>query len=339
MARTSALRSVWPARPAPARVGLVGFGTVGRSVARILESRADERLRLARICVRNAARPRPAWLHAEVDWTARFDDLLAPDIDIVVELVGGLSPAREWVTRALLAHKSVVTANKQLVAEEGGRLAALASRQRRQLRYGASVAGGVPVIDAIRQGLSGDRLRRITGVLNGTCNYVLTRIEEAGVAFEDALAEAQARGYAEADPSADIDGLDARAKLAILCRVGLEHSVRPADIPCTSIACVTARAFAAAHAEGKTIRQVSRAEIVGVPGSSDTRVTASVGPELLPRDSILARVSGCENAVVVTGEFGGDTVYAGRGAGGDATGVAVISDLLAIAGTQTGGIR
>jgi homoserine dehydrogenase len=261
------------------------------------------------------------------------------------------------VTRALLAGKSVVTANKQLVAEEGRRLGALAGRQRRQFRYGASVAGGVPILDAVRLGLAGDRLTAIAGVINGTCNYVLTRMEEAGIAFGEALAEAQARGYAEADPAADVEGFDARAKLAILCWVGFDTGVAASAIPCVSIAGVTPRDFAAARARGATIRQVSRAAVrrfgedeappdarraspgLSRPGPSGGTIRTSVGPELVPLDSPLARVRGCENAIVVTGEFGGDTLYAGRGAGGDATAVAVVSDLLAIASTQTGGLR
>jgi homoserine dehydrogenase len=238
--------------------------------------------------------------------------------------------------RALLAGKSVVTANKQLVSHEGRRLAALATRQRRQLRYGASVAGGVPVLDALRLGLAGDRLTAITGVINGTCNYVLTRIEEAGIPFGEALAEAQRLGYAESDPTADIDGLDARAKLSILCAVGFEADVPPSQIACRSIAAVAPSDFADARRRGATIRQVSRAAVT--PGGG--RICASVQPELVPIDSPLARVRGCENAVLVTGLFGGDTLYAGRGAGGDATGVAVVSDLLAIANSHsTGGLR
>lgn len=335
MARTSALRSVWPAR-SPVRVGLVGFGTVGTAVARILDQRADETLRLARVCGRDESRPRPASLPAGAEWTARFDELLAPDIDVLVELVGGLSPAREWITRALLAGKSVVTANKQLVSQEGRRLAALAARQRRQLRYGASVAGGVPILDALRLGLAGDRLTAIRGVINGTCNYILTRIEETGIPFEHALAEAQSLGYAESDPSSDIDGLDARAKLSILCAVGFDVDVPTQDIPCASIAGIGPSDFANARRLGGTIRQVSRATVA--PDGATVR--ASVGPEVVPIDSPLARVSGCENAVLVTGQFGGDTLYAGRGAGGDATAVAVVSDLLAIANTHfTGGLR
>lgn len=328
MARTA--RGPSQAALDPVGVGLIGCGTVGSTVAKRLTGGEYEGLRLVRICERDASRPRPSWLDPDVEWTCRFDDLLASDIDILVELVGGVSPAREWVSRALVAGKSVVTANKQLVAEEGPTLLALAARQRRQFRFGASVAGGVPVIEAIREGLAGDHLTSIAGVLNGTCNYILTRIEASGAPFADALREAQACGYAEADPTADVDGLDARAKLAILCRVGFGLDVRPAQIRCASIAGIAPEDFVDARRRGLTIRQVSRAERRTRTGK---HVQASVGPALVPLDSPLARLQGCENAVIVTGQYGGDTLYAGRGAGGDATAVAVVSDILAIAGT------
>lgn len=315
---------------APAvRVGLVGCGTVGGEVARALAAGTYESLRLVRVCGRAGSRPRPGWLGADVEWTTRFEDLLAGDVDVLVELVGGLSPAREWARATLLAGKSVVTANKQLVAEEGAGLLALAARQRRHFRFGASVAGGVPVLEAIGHGLAGDRLTAITGVVNGTCNYVLTRMEEARVPFDEALREAQAAGFAEADPRNDIDGADARAKLAILCRVGFGQSVPPSQIACRSIAGITPADFTDAAAQGTTIRQVARAVREG-----GGRVEASVGPEHIPADSPLARARGPENVVIVTGERGGDTVYAGRGAGGAATAVAVLSDLLSIAAAR-----
>jgi homoserine dehydrogenase len=288
----------------------------------------DPRLRLVRVCARAGGRARPDWLARSVGWSDRFDSLLAPDIDVVIELVGGVEQARQWTRLALLAGKSVVTANKQLVAEHGPEILSLAARQRRAFRYEGAVAGGVPIIRAVQDGLAGDWLLRVTGILNGTCNYVLSRMEQDGLVFAEALAEAQARGFAEADPTADIEGLDARAKLAILCGVGFGARVRPAEIPCASIARITAEDLARARASGRTIRQVSSAEREeGQPG----RVKASVGPTLVPLDGPLARAQGCENVVIVTGELGGDTVFAGQGAGGNATAVAVLSDALAIA--------
>ncbi|MBE3135618.1 MAG: homoserine dehydrogenase, partial [Acidobacteria bacterium] len=242
------------------RVGLIGFGTVGQAVTRVLSRSHQDRLCLARVCTRPGGRSRPPWLPRDIGWTDAFDTLLAPDIDVVVELVGGVAPAGTWIRRALEAGKSVVTANKQLIAESGPELLALAARQRRQLRFEGAVAGGVPVIRAVQDGLAGDRLVRITGVLNGTCNYILTRIEAAGLPFAAALAEAQALGYAEADPSADVEGFDARAKLAILCAIGLGVWVNPRDIPCASIAGLGPDDFRDARVAGCTIRQVSRAE-------------------------------------------------------------------------------
>lgn len=310
------------------RIGLIGFGTVGQAVARRLTDGRDKRLRLVRVCARAGGRTRPDWLARSVGWSDRFDSLLAPDIDVVIELVGGVDQARRWVHLALLAGKSVVTANKQLVAEHGPEIHSLAARQRCAFRFEGAVAGGVPIIRAMQDGLAGDRLVRVSGILNGTCNYVLSRMERGGMAFAEALAEAQAHGFAEADPTADIDGLDARAKLSILCGVGFGVRVRPGEIPCASIARVTANDLARARASGCTIRQVSSAERDEErPGS----VKASVGPTLVPLDGPLARAHGCENVVTVTGELGGDTVFVGQGAGGNATAVAVISDTLAVA--------
>ena len=310
------------------RAGLIGFGTVGQAVARRLTGGRDSRVRLVRVCTRAGGRPRPAWLPRSVGWSDRFDLLLAPDVDVVIELVGGIEQARRWAHRALLAGKSVVTANKQLVAEHGPEILSLAARQHCRFRYEGAVAGGVPIIRAVQDGLAGDRLLRVTGILNGTCNYILSRMDRGGLSFADALAEAKAGGFAEADPAADIEGLDARAKLAILCSVGFGVRVRPAEIPCQSIAHITAEDLARARASGRTIRQVSSAEREEAqPG----RVKASVGPTLVPLDGPLARAEGCENVVIVAGELGGDTVFAGQGAGGNATAVAVISDVLAIA--------
>jgi homoserine dehydrogenase len=309
-------------------VGLIGFGTVGQSVARRLAANRDARARLVRVCGRPGGRTRPHWLPAPVDWTTSFNRLLASDVDVIVELVGGLHPAREWARSALLCGKSVVTANKQLVAEHGPELTSLAARARRDFLFEAAVAGGVPVIRAVQDGLAGDRIVRIAGILNGTCNFILTRMEDEGVAFDEALRDAKARGYAEADPTADVNGLDARAKLAILCGVGFGIRVRPSEISCASIAGLTASDLTRARAAGRAIRQVSMADLVD---GKQPRVRASVGPAPVPIDSPLARCRGPQNVVVVTGTYGGEVVLAGQGAGGDPTAVAVVSDIFAIA--------
>jgi homoserine dehydrogenase len=202
---------------APARrVALVGFGTVGRAVAKILGQRKDGLLRLTHVCNRNVERKKQAWgtelsIPSDVIWTDDLQAILDSDADIVVELIGGLHPAEDLVRGALNAGMSVVTANKQLIARHGPDLLQLAGATGCQLEYGASVAGGVPVLPALRTGLCGDRLHGIAGILNGTCNYILSRIETARIPFSEALEEAQALGYAEADASEDLDGGDARA--------------------------------------------------------------------------------------------------------------------------------
>jgi homoserine dehydrogenase len=306
-------------------VALLGFGTVGQSVARLLLS-SSAPLTLTHIFNRDVARKRVDWAPPGVTWTERFEDVLAPEVDIVVEVVGGLDPAGCWLRQALAAGKSVVTANKQLMAHEGGELLRLAAQHRVHLGFEAAVAGGIPVIRAIREGLAGDRLVRITGILNGTCNYMLTRMEADNLSFDAALGEAQQRGFAEADPTDDLDGYDARAKLCVLTRVGLALALRPADVPCRSIRPLSDVDFIYAHRLGYTIRQVSRVE----RQADGAEVAAAVEPALVRRGSVLSRVRGSENLVLTVGERGGETGFSGRGAGGDPTAVAVLSDVLSI---------
>ena len=238
------------ARPkAACRVALIGFGTVGRAVTKILcetvlGENGDGSLRLTHICNRNVERKKQAgWVPSDVIWTDDFHVVLDSDADIVIELIGGLSPAGEIVRGALQAGKSVITANKQLIARHGPELLQLASAKGVRLEFGASVAGGVPVLPALRTGLCGDRLHGIAGILNGTCNYILSRIESARIPFSEALEEAQARGFAEADASEDLDGGDARAKLAILALAGLQAHVAPESIRARTIRTVEAVDF------------------------------------------------------------------------------------------------
>ena len=312
-------------------VALVGFGTVGSAVARILCDGAHRGLRLTHVCNRGVARKKVDWAPRGVTWTEDIDVVLGSDADVVVELIGGLEPAASWIRRALEAGKSVVTANKQVIAQAGADLEALARRRKVQLGFEAAVAGGIPIIHGLRQGLAGDRLFRILAILNGTCNYILTRMEAGGAAFDAALREAQELGYAEADPSADVDGQDAQAKLAILSAVGLRCPIAPDDIPLRTITTVDAIDFVYARRLGCTIRQVSRAQ-----RGADGRVCAGVQPMLAPQSSALARVSGSGNIVVVEGERGGETAFSGHGAGGGPTAVAVVSDLEAVAAGSGG---
>jgi homoserine dehydrogenase len=246
-------------------------------------------------------------------------------------LIGGLSPAEELVRNALGKGKSIVTANKQLIARHGPELLQLAAANGCKLEFGASVAGGVPVLPALRTGLCGDRLHGIAGILNGTCNYILSRIETDRIPFSEALEEAQARGYAEADASEDLDGGDARAKLAILALAGLRVRVSPTDIRARTIRPVEAVDFDYAADLGCTIRQISRADL------KDSTLFAEVGPSLVPASSPFGRVQKNLNLVLTSGEFGGDMAFLGAGAGGDPTAVAVVSDLISVAESPAAG--
>ncbi|HEX4424046.1 MAG TPA: homoserine dehydrogenase [Terriglobales bacterium] len=308
------------------KVAILGFGTVGSSVARILSERSRTGLTLTHIFNRNSERKKNAdWLPANVQWTSDVNDVLSSDADIVVEVIGGIQPAGNWIRSSLRAGKSVVTANKQLIAHSGPELIDLARKMNRHIAFGASVAGGVPVISGLQEGLAGDELFKIYGILNGTCNYILSQIESNGVSFAAALAEAQKLGFAEADPTDDVDGFDARAKLAILATVGLHSSVDPTAITCRSISPIEAVDFEYAKQLLCTIRQISWAELNG------QQLFATVRPALVALSSPLARVEGSQNLVMSTGKYGGETVFAGHGAGGNPTAVAVVSDILAIA--------
>ncbi len=306
-------------------VALLGFGTVGSSVAKILCERSNFHLRLTHILNRTVARKKVDWLPSSVQWTENIDDILSSNVDIVVEVMGGLQPAEDWIRRALQSGKSVVTANKQLIARYSPELIALARQMKQQIQFGASVAGGVPVISGLHEGLAGDELFKIRGILNGTCNYILSQIEANGIPFATALREAQKLGFAEADPTEDIEGLDARAKLAILARIGLHCDIKPESIMARSISAIDSIDFEYANQLSCTIRQISWAELKG------DDLFAAVQPALVALLSPLARVEGSQNLVVATGKYGGETVFGGHGAGGHPTAVAVVSDILAIA--------
>ena len=308
----------------PLRIALFGFGTVGSSVARILVESKPEGIALTHVFNRDVARKKVDWVPSNVVWSEDWEEVLAADVDVIVELVGGLDPAGIWVRRAIEAGKSVVTANKKLIAFHGVELERLAAEKGGHLKYGAAVAGGIPVIPGLEQGLAGDRITRMEGILNGTCNFILSKME-AGAEYAGVLAEAQAKGYAEADPTEDVGGFDARAKLAILMRLALRVVVDPEEIVPQPITNVSAVDFSYARDLNCTIRQIARAE------EHDGAVAATVGPMLVDRNSPLAWSRGTENMVILSGKYGGDVVFSGHGAGGHPTAVAVVSDLLALA--------
>jgi len=312
--------------PQPARIALLGFGTVGQAVTRILCSGELPQVRLTHILNRQVSRKRTDWVPASVTWTESIDDVLASDTDIVIELVGGLRPAYEWVKGALTAGKSVVTANKQLIAHYGNELLDLARSRGLEVRFEASVAGGIPVLRALQEGLAGDRIVEVRGILNGTCNYILSRMQAEPVAFADVLADAQKAGYAEADPTEDVDGADAAAKLAIIAAVGLRRPIRVTDIATKSIRPIEPVDFEYAREVGCTIRQIARAS-----AEDSGAVFAAVRPALVPLTSGFGRNEGSQNLVTVRGVFGGETSFSGFGAGGSPTAVAVVSDVLSVA--------
>ncbi len=324
------------------RVAIIGYGTVGQGTARILTEHHDEIQRktgilldIASVCSRSIHRKDTSFLAPEVqrltDWQTALAD---PSVGVVVELIGGTDVAYEVVMKALEAGRPVVTANKNLLAEKGTELEASAARHSPGLHCEASVAGGIPVLAAIREGLAGDRIESLYGILNGTCNFILTTMESEGREMSDVLAEAQKLGYAEADPTADVEGFDARFKLAILARLAFGGEIPLAAIPCQGITRVSRVDFQYAHSLGSTIRLLGAARRAG-----DGALSLFVRPMLIARSHMLAKVEGSYNAVWVKGARGGDTMYYGRGAGGDPTGVSVVADIIRAARDLRTGAR
>jgi homoserine dehydrogenase len=317
-----------PAGARPLRVAIAGFGVVGRSVAKILTERADLRdsLRLTHVFNRQVSRKRVDWVPGTVAWTENIDDVLAGEADVLVEVAGGVADAHAWVSAALRRGIPVVTANKLLMARHGRELAGIAAAHGAELRFEAAVAGGIPVIDAIERGIAGDRLARVSGILNGTCNFILSRLGATRGSFDEALNHARELGLAEADPSSDLEGIDAAAKLVVLAGVAFHLELGIEAVRRESIAEITPVDFDYAARLGCTIRQVAAAERRG-----ESDIDACVGPALVGFESPLSRVEGAGNMVLVSGAYGGDVTLSGRGAGGDATAVAVVSDLLSLA--------
>jgi homoserine dehydrogenase len=318
--------------PARCRVGLLGLGPAGSAiVSRLTGPDSPPSLELTHICDRRArekrARQPDAPAASRLIWTEHFDDLLTSDIDVVVEAVGGTEPSVDYVRAALLTGKSVVTINKQVVAHHGLALLTLAERQGRQLRFSAAVGGSMPIVRVIGDGLAGERFTRLEAILNGMTNAVLSRMEITGCAIESAVAEACASGYAEGDPAADLDGVDAAAKLAVLCGLAFGLRVTPAQIQTRSSAGVSADDFQSAAERGGTIRQVAHAAY----DRDRSSLTVWVSPIRVPASSLFARATGPQNAAILTGAYGGTVTLTGTGAGSDALAAAVVSDLLTIA--------
>jgi homoserine dehydrogenase len=321
---------------APLKVGLAGLGTVGASVVRLIaEQRAALTLRCGRPIDIVAVNARSRGKDRGVDlkglrWVADPVALASdPEIDVFVELIGGDgNPALAAVTAALAAGKSVVTANKALLARHGATLAALAEKHGGGLNYEAAVGGAIPIVKTLREGLAGNAVSRIYGILNGTCNYMLTRMEREGLSFQDCLTEAQRLGYAEADPSFDIEGHDTAQKLSILASLTFGTRVDPAAIYVEGITSITTADLEAAEELGYRIK------LLGVAVKTDQGIEQRVHPTMVPKDSAIAQVMGVTNAVTVDAEAIMPITLVGPGAGGMATASAVVSDIADIARGQ-----
>lgn len=327
--------------PRTVHIGLAGLGNVGAGVYLNLQKNGDllkERtgciLKVAKIAVRDVTKPRSADIPQDLlthDWRNLVAD---PKIDIMVELIGGTTEAFDLVCAALRAKKPVVTGNKALLAERGQELFKLAEENHVPIYFEAAVAGGIPIIQTLQEGFVGNHIRSIHGIINGTCNYILTRMAKAGLSYESALAEAQQLGFAEADPTLDISGWDAAHKAIILASLSYGFWIKPADVFVEGIQkiCLTDMRFA--DMLGYTIKLLSviRADEKG-------RVEVRTQPSLIPKSHVLASVSGAFNAVLVNGDIVGESLFYGKGAGQDPTSSSVISDLADAAGTLVFGSR
>jgi homoserine dehydrogenase len=313
------------------RVALLGCGSVGSALAELLLTRQDDiaartgiRLELVGIAVSGATRSRPDLIPGELFVTDGAALAVRDDVDVVVELIGGLHPAQEFMEAALRAGKPVVTANKAVLAASGAELAELADARGVDLLYEAAVAGAIPIVRTLRESLAGEQIVRVMGIVNGTTNFILTRMEEDGVDFEDALAEAQHLGLAERDPTADVEGHDAAAKAAILAALAFGSDVVDVDVHREGITGIRAVDVAYANRLGYSVKLLAVAELV----DGGPELSVRVHPAMVPKAHPLASVRGAFNAVFVEGAVSGELMLYGRGAGGEPTASAVLGDLV-----------
>lgn len=316
--------------PQTIKVALLGAGNVGSQVARMLTEDSQtlsERIGAPAQLIGIAVRDTTATRHYEADpalYTTDADALIDA-ADVVIELTGGIEPARTRILRALNAGKSVVSGNKALLAKHGVELAAAAAASGAQLSYEAAVAGAIPILRPLRDSLAGDRVTRVLGIMNGTTNYILDQMDTTGAQFEDALAEAQRLGYAEADPTADVEGHDAASKAAIVASLAFHSDFSIDDVHCEGITSITADDVQAADADGFVIKLLAVCERDG------EGVNIRVNPTLVPREHPLASVHGAYNAVFVQADNAGELMFYGPGAGGAPTASAVLGDFVSIA--------
>ena len=320
-------------------IGLLGLGTVGAGVAAILASPTGRHplvgeLALKRVAVRDLNRPRPIELSGELLTTepeAVVDD---PSVDIVVEVMGGLEPARSLILRAIAAGKPVVTANKAVIARYGEEIAAAAAQKGVYVLIEAAVGGGIPIIEPLKQSLGGNRIQKVSGIINGTTNYILSRMADEGAAYGAVLADAQQLGYAEADPAADVEGGDAADKIAILSALAYGGSVPRGAIPTEGINTLDARDVAYAAQLGYVVKLLAVAQYLGTAADGAAQLDVRVHPTLLPKGHPLAGVHGVNNAILVEGDPVGQVMFYGPGAGAGPTASAVVADILNIAGIR-----
>jgi homoserine dehydrogenase len=324
----------------PLKVALLGAGVVGSEVARLLVEQSDDLaarigapLQLVGIGVRRLDVERGRWIDPELLTDDLTSLVTASGADIVVEVMGGIEPARQLLLDAFAGGASVVTANKALLAQHGAELHQACDAAGADLYFEASVAGAIPLLRPLRESLVGDQVQRVLGIVNGTTNFILTRMDESGASFEDALAEAQALGYAEADPTADVEGHDAAAKAAIIASLAFHSRVTLDDVYCEGISGITASDVAAAHEMGHVVKLLAVAE----RSEGGQGINVRVHPAMVPRQHPLAAVREAYNAVFVESEAAGRLMFYGPGAGGAPTASAVVGDIVAVARNRMSG--
>ncbi|MBF4767566.1 homoserine dehydrogenase [Nocardioides agariphilus] len=343
------------------KVAVLGCGSVGSQVVRLLLEQADDlearvgaRIEIAGVAVRRLNAPREIEVPDGLLTTDSAGLVARDDVDLVIETIGGIEPARSLILRAFEHGKSVVTANKALLAEDGPTLFEAADKAERDLYYEAAVAGAIPILRPLRESLAGDRVTRVLGIVNGTTNFILDKMDTAGSGFNEALDEAQELGYAEADPTADVEGFDAAAKIAILASLAFHTRVTAADVHREGITEVTAADVKSAQEMGSVVKLLGIAELVPSPGfetvasatsstsgggSDQGGVSVRVHPAMIPRSHPLASVREAFNAVFVESEAAGQLMFYGPGAGGSPTASAVLGDLVTVARNRLAGTR
>ena len=328
----------------PLRLALLGCGSVGSQVVRLLREQADDLtarvgapIELVGVAVRRPDLQRDAEVPRELLTTDAEGLVSRGDVDLVVEVIGGIEPARSLILTALENGASVVTANKALLAEDGSTLFAAAEKANRDLYFEAAVAGAIPIIRPLRESLAGDRVRRVLGIVNGTTNFILDKMDTHGSGFAEVLEEAQELGYAEADPTADVEGYDAAAKAAILASLAFHTRVTAADVYREGISEVSASDVASAREMGSVVKLLAICELR--EGDGGPYVSARVHPAMIPRSHPLASVRGAYNAVFVESDAAGQLMFYGRGAGGSPTASAVLGDLVTVARNRRSDVR